>query len=138
MLCMIINGAYQYRSVKARSSECKDQAQASGSSTTLTKVQSFTLIHLQSLTPPTGERREDSDRAERQTLIDRFERCHRNQAPTPMPGPSIPSAECHQPCGTSTDSPAVKLTWQAPGSANALISWALNRSRVCGGTISSS
>ena len=53
-----------------------------------------------------------------------------NHAPMPTPGPPIPSAECHHPCGTNTESPALRSARHAPKSPKARESWALHRSIV--------
>ena len=49
-----------------------------------------------------------------------------NQALTPTPGPSTPSAACHHPSGINTLSPAATLTWHAPGMENAFSSCSLH------------
>ena len=59
---------------------------------------------------------------------------HLNQALTPIPGPSLPRAECHHPSGKKTDSPGATSTRHAPSSLNAAVSWSLALFTILGGS----
>ena len=58
---------------------------------------------------------------------------HLNQVPTPTPASSPPSALCHHPSGTSTDSPGLNVKLQAPSILNALSKFSFAFSNTLGG-----